>query len=239
MAEIVYPPVIRFAKVAFRVLGLRIDVEDSENVPVSGGAVLACTHVSYLDFIFVGLGAYPTRRLVRFMAKKPVFDNKVSGTLMWGMHHIPVDRRAGAGAYDAALDALKAGELVGMFPEVTISRSFEVKDLKTGAVRLARDAGVPLLPVTVWGTQRLWTKGRPRHFAGSSYDAGCPSPCRQGCPSRCHRQRTPRRSLLGWPAACGPCLPGRRASTREQTGRRVRRAPLAVARRPRRIGPVQ
>ena len=174
MAEIVYPPVIRFAKVAFRVLGLRNHVEGSENVPTSGGAVLACTHVSYLDFIFVGLGAYPTRRLVRFMAKKPVFDNKVSGTLMRGMHHIPVDRRAGAGAYDAALDALKDGELVGMFPEATISRSFEVKDLKTGAARLARDAGVPLLPVTVWGTQRLWTKGRPRQFRKQFLRRGLP-----------------------------------------------------------------
>ena len=118
--------------------------------------MLACTRVSYLD----RLGAYPPRRLVRFMAKKPIFDNKVAGPLLRGMHHIPVDRKAGAGAYDAALAASRTGELVGMFPEATISRSFEVKDLKTGAARLARDAGVPLLPVTVWGTQRLWTKGR-------------------------------------------------------------------------------
>jgi 1-acyl-sn-glycerol-3-phosphate acyltransferase len=174
MAEIVYPPVILLARAAFRVLGLRNHVEGSENVPTSGGAVLACTHVSYLDFIFVGLGAYPTHRLVRFMAKKPVFENKVAGPLMRGMHHIPVDRKAGAGAYDAALAALRAGELVGMFPEATISRSFEVKDLKTGAARLARDAGVPLLPVTVWGTQRLWTKGRPRQFSRRLVRRGLP-----------------------------------------------------------------
>jgi len=174
MAELVYPPVILLARAAFRVLGLHNHVEGSENVPISGGAVLACTHVSYLDFIFVGLGAYPTHRLVRFMAKKPVFDDKVAGPLMRGMRHIPVDRKAGAGAYDAALAALRAGELVGMFPEATISRSFEVKDLKTGAARLARDAGVPLLPVTVWGTQRLWTKGRPRQFHKQVVRRGLP-----------------------------------------------------------------
>ena len=68
--------------------------------------MLASTHVSYLDFIFVGLGAHP-KRLVRFMAKKQVFDHPVCGPLMRGMHHIPVDRTAGASAYDAALRACR------------------------------------------------------------------------------------------------------------------------------------
>lgn len=164
MPEIVYPPIIRTALLGFRALGLRIDVQGAEHVPATGGAVLASTHVSYLDFIFVGLAAHPRHRLVRFMAKKQVFDHAVSGPLMRGMRHIPVDRSAGAGAYDAALDALRGGELIGIFPEATISRSFEVKEIKSGAVRLAGQAGVPLVPVAVWGTQRLWTKGRPRHF---------------------------------------------------------------------------
>ncbi len=62
--------------------------------------------------------------------------------------------------YDEALRALKAGELIGVFPEATISRSFEVKGLKTGAARMAMDTGVPLIPVAVWGGQRLMTKGR-------------------------------------------------------------------------------
>ena len=63
---------------------------------------------------------------------------------------------------DADLDALGAGEVVGIFPEATISRSFTVKEVKSGAVRMAAEAGVPLLPTAVWGTQRLWTKGRPK-----------------------------------------------------------------------------
>lgn len=162
MLEIVYPPVIVAAKLMFRVLDLRITIDGAERVPRAGGAVIACNHVSYLDFIFCGLGARPGRRLVRFMAKKSVFDHRISGPLMRGMHHIPVDRESGIGSYRQALGALKDGEVVGVFPEATISRSFTIKDLKSGAARLASAAGVPLVPMAVWGTQRLWTKGRPR-----------------------------------------------------------------------------
>ncbi|GAA3987329.1 lysophospholipid acyltransferase family protein [Allokutzneria multivorans] len=162
MAEIVYPPVIALAKTMFRVLDMRIRVEGAEHVPNEGAAVLASNHVSYLDFIFCGLGAQPANRLVRFMAKKEVFDNVVAGPLMRGMHHIPVDRKAGEAAYDEALAALRGGEVIGVFPEATISRSFTVKDIKSGAARMAAAAGAPLLPMAVWGTQRMWTKGRPR-----------------------------------------------------------------------------
>jgi 1-acyl-sn-glycerol-3-phosphate acyltransferase len=104
------------------------------------------------------------KRFVRFMAKDPVFAHKVSGPLMRGMKHIPVDRTAGAASYAAALDALRAGEIVGVFPEATISRSFELKEFKTGAARMAAEAGVPILPVVIWGSQRVWTKGHPKRL---------------------------------------------------------------------------
>ncbi|WP_433551245.1 lysophospholipid acyltransferase family protein [Micromonospora zamorensis] len=162
MPELVYPPVIAAAKTAFRLLGLKITIEGAHHVPRTGGAVLASNHVSYLDFIFAGLGANPSGRLVRFMAKQSVFADRIGGPLMRGMKHIPVDRQAGAASFRAAVDALKRGEVVGVFPEGTISRSFTVKELKSGTVRMARSAKVPVLPVAVWGTQRLWTKGRPR-----------------------------------------------------------------------------
>ncbi|ATO16791.1 MULTISPECIES: lysophospholipid acyltransferase family protein [Micromonospora] len=162
MPELVYPPVITAAKTMFRALDLRLDVQGSDHVPRTGGAVLASNHVSYLDFIFCGYGAHESRRLVRFMAKDSVFRHRISGPLMRGMKHIPVNRAAGAGSYAAAVGALRRGEVVGVFPEATISRSLTVKDLKNGAARMAQEAGVPLLPVALWGTQRLWTKGRPR-----------------------------------------------------------------------------
>ncbi|HVU60892.1 MAG TPA: lysophospholipid acyltransferase family protein [Mycobacteriales bacterium] len=159
--EWVYRPVIRVALTLFRLLGFRFTIEGVEQIPASGGAVLACNHVSYFDFMFVGLPAhYRARRLVRFMAKKSVFDNPVSGPLMRGMHHIPVDRAAGAAAYRSAVEALKAGELVGVFPESTISRAFVPREIKSGAARMAIEAGVPLIPVVVWGGHRVWTTGR-------------------------------------------------------------------------------
>ncbi|MEZ0071722.1 lysophospholipid acyltransferase family protein [Planotetraspora sp. GP83] len=164
MAEIVYPPVIWTALAAFKLLDLKFHIEGSERVPRSGGAVMVSNHVSYLDFIFAGFAARPAGRLVRFMAKKEVFANPVAGPLMRGMHHIPVDRSAGAGAFDAAVRALKSGEIVGNFAEATISRSFTVKDIKSGPIRMAAEAGVPLIPVALWGGQRLWTKGRPRRL---------------------------------------------------------------------------
>jgi 1-acyl-sn-glycerol-3-phosphate acyltransferase len=164
MAEFVYRPVIGIARSMFKVWDLRIDCGGAENIPRSGGAVLVSNHISYLDFVFNGLAARPQKRLVRFMAKESVFRHRISGPLMRGMKHIPVDRGNGEAAYAHAVESLRAGEVVGVFPEATISESFTLKDFKSGAVRMAREAGVPLIPMAVWGTQRLWTKGRPRDF---------------------------------------------------------------------------
>ncbi len=84
---------------------------------------------------------------------------------MRGMHHIPVDRGAGAGSYREAIRYLGEGEIVGVFPEATISRSFELKEFKSGAVRMAAEAGVPVIPMVLWGTQRMMTKDHPRDFS--------------------------------------------------------------------------
>ena len=165
--EPVYTPVIGVAKVLFAAQGLKFTVTGAHNVPTSGGAVLMINHLSYLDFAYAGLAAHPSKRLVRFMAKDQVFRHKISGPLMRGMHHIPVDRTAGAASFRAAVSALKAGEIVGVFPEATISRSFELKGFKSGAVRMAQAAGVPVVPMIIWGSQRVWTKGYPKRLGRS------------------------------------------------------------------------
>ncbi|MFE7233576.1 lysophospholipid acyltransferase family protein [Streptomyces sp. NPDC002405] len=167
MAELVYRPVIGLARTMFKAWDLKIDCRGSENIPRTGGAVLVSNHISYLDFVFNGLAALPQKRLVRFMAKESVFRHRISGPLMRGMKHIPVDRANGEAAYARALDSLRSGELVGVFPEATISESFTLKSFKSGAARLAQEAGVPMIPMAVWGTQRLWTKGHPRNFKRS------------------------------------------------------------------------
>src|SRR5919112_5969817 len=162
MAEPTYTPIIALAKLVFRGLGLRFTVTGVEHVPRTGGAVMAINHVGYLDFTFAGLAAQPAGRLVRFMAKKEVFDHKVSGPLMRGMKHIAVDRASGAESYQAAVKALAEGEIVGVFPEATISQSFDLKEFKSGAARMAMEAGVPILPVVIWGSQRIFTKNRKK-----------------------------------------------------------------------------
>jgi len=162
--EPVYRPVLAVARTLFKAEGLKFTLTGTENVPPTGGAVLVMNHIGYMDFTYAGLGCQPSRRLVRFMAKAEVFSHPVSGPLMRGMHHIPVDRAAGAGSYRAAVEALAAGEIIGVFPEATISRSFELKDFKSGAARMALEAGVPLLPMIIWGSQRVWTKGHPKRL---------------------------------------------------------------------------
>ena len=162
MVEPVYTPVIGLARAFFAALGLRFTISGQEHIPREGGAVLAMNHVGYLDFALCGWAFRPSGRVVRFMAKKEVFDHPVGGPLMRGMKHIPVDRESGATSYLAAVEACRRGEIVGVFPEATISQSFDLKGFKSGAARMAMDAGVPLLPMVVWGSQRLMTKGRPR-----------------------------------------------------------------------------
>src|SRR3954462_13264798 len=156
-----YRVVIRLARIVFRLFGFRFAVRGSEHVPATGGAIICSNHVSYFDFTFLGLGALPRHRLGRFMAKAAVFGHWFAGPFMRAMQHIPVDRKAGAAAFESAVRALKDGQVVGVFPEATISRSFTVKDLKAGAARMAIDAGVPVIPAAVWGGQRIATKGHP------------------------------------------------------------------------------
>jgi 1-acyl-sn-glycerol-3-phosphate acyltransferase len=162
--DIVYPPIVVAAKTGFRLLGHRFLMSGTEHVPTSGGVLLAYNHIGYVDFVYGGLAAQPSKRLVRFMAKRELFDHRVTGPIMRGCHHLPVDRADGVPALAAARDYLAAGEAVGIFPEATISRAMELKGFKTGAVRIAADAAVPLVPVVLWGTQRLLTKDHPRDF---------------------------------------------------------------------------
>ena len=164
MTDRVYPVVILLVRLFWRYLGLKFTIKGSEHVPRSGGAIMAINHVGYLDFAISGTAALPAKRYVRYMAKRQIFDHKISGPLMRGMHHISVDRDSGSASFVAALRALKAGEIVGIFPEATISKSFEIKSMKSGAARLAVAAQVPILPTIVWGSQRIWTKGRKRDF---------------------------------------------------------------------------
>jgi len=165
LVDITYPVVIAAAKTWFRLGDIRIDKHGTEHIPRKGGALLAVNHLSYVDYLMAGYPGVDQGRLTRFMAKQEVFSHPVGGPVMRSFKHIAIDRAAGQEGMDEAVRRLQAGEIVGIFPEGTISRSFLIKDLKTGAVRIAAKADVPLVPVVLWGTQRMLTKGKPRDFS--------------------------------------------------------------------------
>jgi 1-acyl-sn-glycerol-3-phosphate acyltransferase len=151
------------------VTGHRVTRRGTGQVPTDGAALLAINHTAYVDFIYAGLEAYRhDRRQVRFMGKVELSGNPVLRWAMRGCGVILVDRSAGRDSYVAAVEELRRGEVVGIYPEATISRSFELKGFKSGAARMALEVGVPIIPVIVWGAQRIATKGLPRHLGRTS-----------------------------------------------------------------------
>ncbi len=160
--EPVFAAIETATKAAVRVTGTRITYQGLENIPASGGAVAAINHTSYIDFLPAALAAHYRKRRMRFMIKAEMEQVPGVRFLIRRSGTIPVDRSAGAGAYARAVEALRAGELVAVYPEATISRSFELKEFKSGAVRMAIEAEVPIVPVIVWGAHRMWTKDHPK-----------------------------------------------------------------------------
>jgi 1-acyl-sn-glycerol-3-phosphate acyltransferase len=152
------------AWVAFTVMRLqrwRFDVDGLEHVPRVGGAVIASNHTSYWDFFTTGHGPYlGWGRPVRILAKDTLFELPAFGWLMRRAEHIPVHRGSGANAMASAIEALRRGELVLVLPEQTISPSLELLPFKSGAVRMAAVAGVPVVPAVSWGSHRFHTSGR-------------------------------------------------------------------------------
>lgn len=141
------------------VLGHKIITTGLENIPKKGGALFTINHTGYLDFYFAAFGLTKRRRQPRYMAKQEIFENPVAGPIMRHLKQIPVDRIAGRSSMNLATQMLKDGEAVCIFPEGTMSQSWEIKELKTGAVRMAQDAGVNIYPVIVWGSHRVWRRG--------------------------------------------------------------------------------
>ena len=158
--EATYATTIGAARLVFRGLGLRLTVEGDEQVPASGPVVLAGNHVSFLDFMLVGLAARRSRRSVRFLARHDVWRSRLVGRAMDAMGHVPVDPAAPASAYLRARSLLRSGEAVGVFPEAGVSTSFTVRALMPGAVALAAETGAPVVPVAIWGPQRIATAHR-------------------------------------------------------------------------------
>lgn len=143
--------------------GIRWHIEGAHRIPRYGAAILASNHTSYFDPLTLGYVAHRRDRAIRFMAKTELFEKRGFGAALRSMKHVPVVRGSdqAADALAAAIASLHGGEIVGVFPEGTISVDLEPHPAKTGTARLAQAAGVPIIPVGLWGTHRLMTKGRP------------------------------------------------------------------------------
>jgi 1-acyl-sn-glycerol-3-phosphate acyltransferase len=156
-----------------------------ENIPRTGGIILAPNHLSYADWPTIALfsDGYAHRYPV-FMIKSPVFEVKVIGWLLYKFGQLPVYRgRGDAGlVLRAAEQALAAGACVIVYPEGTASRDPDLWPMvgKTGAARLALTTGAPVIPVATWGAQEilpygtkklhLWPRKTVRMVAGPAVD---------------------------------------------------------------------
>jgi putative phosphoserine phosphatase / 1-acylglycerol-3-phosphate O-acyltransferase len=141
----------------------RFDITGTERIPNTGPVILAANHRSYFDVVALALIARRIGRPVRFLAKRELFDAPVVGRLTRAIGGIPVDRGSGSDRpLREATRALEAGEVVIILPEGTIPRGEAFFDPKlkgkTGTARLAASTGAPVVPVGLWGTEKVWPR---------------------------------------------------------------------------------
>ncbi len=141
----------------------RFDISGVEHIPRQGGAIIVANHRSYFDVTAMAMTIAKSGRTVRFLGKKEVFDAPIVGQLAKAFGGIRVDRGTGSDEpLLEAAEALAAGELVAIMPQGTIPRgpSFFDPELKGrwGAARLAQLALVPVIPIGLWGTEKVWPR---------------------------------------------------------------------------------
>ncbi|HUF33988.1 MAG TPA: HAD-IB family hydrolase [Acidimicrobiales bacterium] len=173
----------------------RFDIDGTDHIPTEGPAIVVANHRSYFDTAAVALAVARSGRPLRFLGKKEVFDAPVVGQLARAMGGIRVERGTGSDEpLVEAARALAAGELVAMMPQGTIPRGRAFYDTELhgrwGAARLAAMSGAPIVPLGLWGTERVWPRsarvpnvlnltspplvtvraGAPFHVAGDDVD---------------------------------------------------------------------
>jgi 1-acyl-sn-glycerol-3-phosphate acyltransferase len=153
--EWVVPPMVAMNGTKFTFHGL-------ENIPQRGGAIIAQNHTSYLDWLPSLFAVRERGRRMYFMIKAEMAEVKAANYVIKHARLIPVDRTNGQEAFDIGVRRLREGQLIGMHPEATISRSFELREFKSGAARMALEAQVPIVPMVVWGAHRIWPKDHPK-----------------------------------------------------------------------------
>jgi len=156
LARLVVPPVIRF--------WLRLDMQGAHHIPASGPVIVAANHTSYFDPLCLGVFVDSAGRQVRFLAKSELFERPLMRFIMLGAGQIPVYResRDASRSLSAAVEAMKDGAAVAIYPEGTTTRDpgFMPGPAKNGVARLAALTGAPVVPVGMWGAHLLFTRGK-------------------------------------------------------------------------------
>lgn len=136
----------------------RMKVIGIENLPERGGVIIASNHVSYLDPIVLGAS---TKRKIHFIAKKEVFNNIFSSIFFKNLNAFPIDRKKiDMHAFKKTISILEEGGALGIFPEGTRSLNGDLQELKLGVVKIAMKAGVPIVPVGIIGTHKIYPHGK-------------------------------------------------------------------------------
>ncbi len=159
--DLTYKCVTALGRLGLLALDIDVVARDAHHVPGSGPVLLAATHVSYPDFLFVQAAVRSRSRYVRFMTRHDVWHQPLLAGPMNRMQHIAVDRAAPAGAYLHARRLLREEQAICSFPEAGISYSYTVRSLMRGVASLARETGAPVVPVALWGSQRIFSVGLP------------------------------------------------------------------------------
>src|SRR4051794_6682344 len=141
------------------------DFRGGRQVPTSGGALLAVNHLSHVDPIVLVSYCMAQGRVPRFLAMKELWGMTVVGAPLRGGRHIPVDRRAsGIEAYRAAVEAVRQGEVVVVYPEGGFAGHSDgwPRAARPGIARIALETGAPVIPVAQWGSNHLLPPPAPR-----------------------------------------------------------------------------
>ncbi len=135
----------------------QMKVEGLENVPKKGAIIIASNHVSYLDPVAL---AASLNRKIYFITKKEAFKSILGRFVLKNFYAFPVDREnIDILAFKKAISVLREEKILGIFPEGTRSSNGELQELKLGVIKIAMKTGVPILPVGIIGTYKIYPQG--------------------------------------------------------------------------------
>jgi 1-acyl-sn-glycerol-3-phosphate acyltransferase len=144
-------------------LTFRLEVRGTGNLPATRCAVLASNHRSVVDGVLLALVGARRGRAIRFLVAAEVFEYRIPGWTLRTFDQIPIRRGSqDAGALDEAIEALRGGSVVGIFPEGRVNDEPAMLRGRTGVARIALAAGAPVVPLGLWGTQTRWPRSGVR-----------------------------------------------------------------------------